>query len=499
MPADRAPISLDLARGPIDFHIIGVGGANMNSIAAVLAAMGHRVSGSDQNASAVLERLHAQGVRTFVGHDAAHVVGAGAVAYSAAVAEGNVELAAARELGIPVLTRAEVLSAICRSRRALAVSGTHGKTTTTAMLAAILVEAGSDPAYLVGGELVGGRGGAHWGGGAWLVVEADESDGTFLHLGAEGVVVTSVEADHLDHYGDLGTLEAAFVRFVAEAPGPRVVCLDDPGAARVVASLAVQGYGDLSPLVTYGTSAGVTYRAGRVCLGATSAGFELEARGRLLGRFQLKVPGLYNVRNATAAVAMALEVGASPEAAWAALASYRGVGRRFELRGVHEGVTYVDDYAHNPGKVRAVLAAARDGGWERVVAVFQPHRYTRTAALWRELGEAASRADLLFVTGVYPAGEAPLPGVSGRLVADAARAARPSLCVEYIEPRPELALALRRALRPGDLCLTMSAGDLTTLPDDLLAGPVRGDPPMGSLDSDPPRGTASSTRARSPQ
>jgi UDP-N-acetylmuramate--alanine ligase len=437
-----------------------VGGAAMNGIAALLAAMGHIVSGSDLQGSPVLERLEGLGIRTFTGHDPSHVDKADIVASSTAVSTSNVELAEARRRGIPTLTRAEVLAAICHTRRTLAVSGTHGKTTTTAMLAAVLVEAGFEPGFLVGGELPGGRGGASWGSGKWFVVEADESDGTFLRLGAEGVVVTNVEVDHLDYFGDEAAIASAFQEFVEHAPGTRVVCSDDQGAAAL--ARAVPG------VTTYGSLAHSNYTISAVELSASGSSFELSAAGRSLGRFELGVPGLHNVLNATAAIAMAVEVGAEPDAARTALAAYSGVGRRYELRGQANGVTYIDDYAHNPGKVRATLATARNGRWGRVVAVFQPHRFTRTATLLRDFADAFEGADLVVVTGIYPAGEEPMPGVSGRLVADAISASHPAQHVEYAETRAELVAALERLLRPGDLCLTMGAGDLTTLPDDLL-------------------------------
>lgn len=458
----------DLDRGHLRFHIVGVGGAAMNGIATLLAAMGHSVSGSDLRSSAVLDRLDSLGIRTFTGHDPSNVGDAEIVAFSTAVSGDNVELIEARRRRIPTLCKAEVLASICRTRRTLAVSGTHGKTTTTAMLAAVLVEAGFEPGFLVGGELPGARGGASWGSGKWFVVEADESDGTFLRLGAEGVVVTNVEVDHLDYFGDEAAIARAFQAFVEQAPGPRVVCLDDPGGSALAA--AVPG------VTTYGGFEGSTYRICAVELSAMGASFELTAAGRSLGRFELGVPGLHNVRNATAAIAMAVEVGAEPAAARAALAAYSAVGRRYELRGQAHGITYIDDYAHNPGKVRATLATARTGPWERVVAVFQPHRYTRTVSLWRDFADAFEGADVVVVTGLYAAGEEPLPGVSGRLVADAIRASHPELAVEYAETRPELVAVLQRLLRPGDLCLTMSAGDLTTLPDELLSSAELGRP-----------------------
>jgi UDP-N-acetylmuramate--alanine ligase len=455
---ERESVPLGLGERRLRVHIVGLGGANMSTIAAVLRAMGHEVSGSDQQPSKALDRLAAMGVRAFIGHDAANVAGADVVAFSAAVRSSNVEVEEARRRGIPVLSRAAVLSEICALKRAVAVSGAHGKTTTTAMLAAVLAEAGFDPCYMVGGELAGARGGARWGPGEWLVVEADESDGTFLRLPAEAVLVTSVEADHLDYWGDTGAIEEAFSRFVQAPEGPRAVGTDSPAAAR------------LAPLatVTFGTSAQAEVRASGIELGPMSSSFDLEARGRDLGRFWLRVPGAHNVSNAAGAVALALELGAGVEAARSALAKFEGVARRFQFRGARDGVTYVDDYAHNPGKVRAALAAARAGGWGRVVAVFQPHLYSRTVMLLGSYATAFEGADVLYVTSVYGAREDPWPGVDGNLIAQAVTTANPAAEVYYVPDRAALVGELRRCLRPGDLCLTMSAGDLTTLPDELL-------------------------------
>ena len=460
MLPEPGPALTGLAGAPRRFHIVGIGGAGMNAIATVLRAMGHEVSGSDLQASPVLERLERLGVRTFVGHDAAHVGTAEIVAFSTAVRSDNVELVEARRRGAACINRAGILGAICRTRRALAVSGTHGKTTTTAMLAQILLRAGLDPSYMVGGEVRGAEGGANWGKGPWLVVEADESDGTFLRLGAEAAVVTNVEADHLDHYGTEGALASAFRTFLEQATGARVVCLDDRGAAAVAAGMP--------GVTTYGTSAGAAYRIDRAELSPGGTNFDVSVRGRALGTFEIPVPGLHNVRNAVAALATAAEIGVGPDVARGALAGYAGVGRRFELRGSRDGVTYVDDYAHLPSEVRATLAAARQGSWERVVAVFQPHRYSRTAALGRDFGAAFQDADLVVVTGIYPAGEEALPGVSGQVVAEAVRASQPGLRVEYAETRPDVVATVRGLLRAGDLCLTMGAGDLTTLADELL-------------------------------
>jgi len=465
-PGPAAPPALALPGAPRRFHIVGVGGAGMSAIAQVLVGMGHRVSGSDQRPSAVLERLQAAGVRTFVGHDAAHVEGADVVGYSAAVKPGNVELAEARRRGLPVLRRADLLAAICATGKALAVSGTHGKTTTTAMLAQVLDRGGLRPSWLVGGEPAGGMASARWTGGEWLVVEADESDGTFLELGAYGVVVTSIEADHLDHFGDLGGLEAAFGQFVAAAPGPRVLCLDDPGAAALAGSAALAGG---AGVVTYGAAAGATYSLVRAEPAGPGSRFWVSARGQDLGGFEVPVPGGHNVRNALGALALALELGASPQAAREGLAGYQGMARRFERRGSRQGVTFIDDYAHLPGEVKATLAAARCQRWGRVVAVFQPHRFSRTAALWPAFADAFSGADVVVLTDVYPAGEEPRPGVDGHLIEGAVREAHPEAIVEYAGARGELVGLLSRLLRPGDLCLTMGAGDITTLADQVMA------------------------------
>jgi len=452
----------DLA-GQRAFHIVGAGGGNMNTIASVLISMGHRVSGSDLRPSPVLERLERQGALIYIGHSPSNVGDVDGVAFSAAVRAGNVEIVEASRRGIPVYSRTEILSAICGYREVLAVSGTHGKTTTTAMLAAILARSGLRPSYMVGGELPGGRGTAKWDNGRFLVVEADESDGTFLHLGAFGAVVTSLEADHLDHFGDLAALRRAFGVFVDAAQGPRVVCLDDPGAAQLVRQAE-----RAEDLWTYGAGEGAGYQVHDLALSATGADFEVRGPGGELGAFRLAVPGLHNVLDATAALAMALQVGAAPEDARSALASFQSVRRRFETKGRRDGITYIDDYAHNPGKLRAAMATARLGHWARVVAVFQPHRYSRTAALSPELGEALAAADVLVVTDIYSAGEAPLEGVSGRLVAEAAKDAQPAMQVEYLEGRQALVGRLRELLRPGDLCLSLGAGDITTLADDLL-------------------------------
>jgi UDP-N-acetylmuramate--alanine ligase len=439
-------------------HVVGIGGAGMSAIAEILVTMGHAVSGSDAAPSAVMERLTAMGVAVTVGHDPVAVGDAQVVAASTAVPFENVELVAARAAGVPVLRRAEILAALASRRRTLAVAGTSGKTTTTAMLATILSGAGLRPSFVVGGRLGDLRTGGHWDDGEWMVVEADESDGTFLELAVDVGVVTSIAPDHLDHWGDLPSLVDAFVRFLA---GARValVCADDGPAARA---------GALAGARTYGTEEGADYRASDLRLAAAASRFVLERGGAALGEVYVPQPGRHNALNATAALAVALEVGVPFAEAAAALARFPGVERRFQARGQAAGVSFVDDYAHLPDKVAAAVASARGGGWRRVVCVFQPHRYSRTEVLAPSFATAFDGVDLLVVTGIYAAGEDPRPGVTAKLVVNAVCDARPSLPVAWLPARADLIGYLPDRLRPGDLCLTVGAGDITTLADDLL-------------------------------
>jgi UDP-N-acetylmuramate--alanine ligase len=452
-----------LAR-PGRIHVVGAGGSGMSSIATVLAAMGHDVSGSDLRSSGALARLAAAGVTTWTGHDPARSAGADVVTASTAVPADDPEVAAARAAGTPVWRRSEALAAICAERRTIAVAGTHGKTTTSAMLALVLEDAGWDPSYVIGGDLAGVGPGARWGQGEWLVVEADESDGTFVELGAEVAVVTNLEPDHLEHHGSFERLVASFDRFATDAPGARLAGVDDAGAAALAARMAGAGLA----VETFGIGPSASWRAVDLEPGRTSITFGVTHEGADLGRASLAVPGTYNVRNALAAIAAACAVGVEPAAAVAGLGRFGGVGRRFEWRGERDGVTYVDDYGHLPGEVEAVLAAARDAGWPRVVAVFQPHRYSRTASLWRDFAGAFDDADEVVVTDVYASGEEPRPGIDGSLVAGAVRNGGHRGPVHYVPDLADLPGALDAILRPGDLCLTLGAGDLTTVVDRLV-------------------------------
>lgn len=446
--------SLDLST-PRHVHVVGIGGAGMSAIATVLARMGHRVQGSDLKDSAGLERLRALGVSVRIGHDADHLRDAEALAISTAVADSNPEVRAARDRGLPVLSRAEVLAAICGTRRTVAVAGTHGKTTTSSMVTLALREGGLAPSAIIGGDVNEIGSGAIWSDGNLLVVEADESDGTFLHLRPAVLVVTNVEPDHLDHYGSVDALHDAFAAAMGHASEFVLVCADDPVA---------RGLGLAVGANSYGTDETATYRIVDLVGARSGSTFSIVHDGKRLGQVSLPVPGAHNARNAAAAVAVACELGAGFSSAAAALGRFGGVARRFEFRGEARGVTFIDDYAHLPSEVRAALQAAGDGKWERVVCVFQPHRYTRTAAVWQDFAGAFSGADVLVLTDIYPAGEQPLPGVTGRLVLEAVLAHDPEAQVRWAPRREDLESLLTDLLRPGDLCLTLGAGDLTSLP-----------------------------------
>ena len=448
---------------PLTVHVVGIGGAGMSAIATALHTMGHTVTGSDLKASGVTERLGQSGIPVLIGHRADHVGAADLVTVSSAVGADNPERVEAQRRGIPVLSRAETLAALTSLRRCIAVAGTHGKTSTASMLALQLVEAGVHPSFLIGGDVNEIGTNAVWDEGEWLVVEADESDGTFLSVVPDIAVVTNIEADHLDYYGTFAAVRSAFEQFVASARHHRVVSGDDPVAADI-------GRANGADLV--GHAPDCTYRIVDLELARSSISFRLVGPGDTeLGRLAVPVPGLHNVQNAAVATVAALAAGIPFASAARALARFAGVARRFEFRGTVNGVTFVDDYAHLPTEVRAALAAARNGAWERVVAVFQPHRYSRTAELWAAFGPAFADADVVVVTDVYGAGEAPVPGVTGQLVADAVRRSFPGKPVVYTPSRIDLGRDVGEVLQAGDLCCTLGAGDLTSLPDELMSEP----------------------------
>jgi UDP-N-acetylmuramate--alanine ligase len=447
---------IDLS-SPRRIHVVAIGGAGMSAIAIVLAEMGHRVTGSDlAPADLVRERLATVGVPVVVGHDPGNIGDAEIVAVSTAVPADNAEVVAATERDLPVVRRGELLAAMCTTRPAIAVAGTHGKTTTSSMLAVALRGADLDPSYIVGGDVAQLGGSAHWGAGDAFVVEADESDGTFIAFPRAAAIVTNVEPDHLEHYGGFGPLLDAFGRLVHETNGPVVICADDPLAAELAAG---------TDAITYGTASDADVRMADLRGEPDGSSWRLVRDGAPDLHLSVPVPGDHNARNATAAAVMAIELGAEPSLVARALETYGGVARRYEARGEAGGVTFVDDYAHLPTEVRAALGAAQQGRHRRVVCVFQPHRYSRTEKLWSTFADAFEGADLLVLSDVYPSGEAPRPGIDGTLVLRAVLDAHPRQPVVYLPTLDDLATFVPRLLRSGDLCLSLGAGDLTTMPD----------------------------------
>jgi UDP-N-acetylmuramate--alanine ligase len=459
MTAPTAPLDLS---NPARYHVVGVGGPGMSAIAIVLAEMGHDVTGSDIRERAVLDRVRAAGVRVQVGHDRALVRDRDAITYSTAIPDRNVELDEARKVGVTSLHRSGMLASICAQAKSLGVAGTHGKTTTTSMLMLILAEAGLHPSFVVGGEVTDMGTGAQWTGGEWFVVEADESDGTHLELPLHGTILTNVEIDHLDHYGTYEAIIEGFDRYLGQIDGPKVLCIDDPRCA----AMAVAHGG-----ITYGTGEGAHFRAVDIRAEHGSFTFDVVHDGITLGAVRLPLRGVHNVRNATGALAMAMSVGVSFEHAAAALARFGGVARRFDVRAVDGGATLVDDYAHLPSEIAAVLAAARRSGdgWRRVVAVFQPNRYNRMAAMWPEYRNAFVDADLVVLTDIFSSGTTPIPGVSGKLVVNAVLDAHPDTQLAWMPRRDDLIDFLARRLRDGDVCISMGCGDIATLPLEVQA------------------------------
>ena len=443
-------------------HFVGIGGVGMSGIAEVLLNMGYRITGSDQRRGEAVERLEQLGAKVFVGHDAANVAGAHVVVYSSAVARDNVEVADARARQVPVIPRAEMLAELMRLKYAIAVAGTHGKTTTTSLIASVLAEGRLDPTVVVGGRIRSLGSNARLGQGEYMVAEADESDGSFLRLTPTMAVVTTIDAEHLDHYGTLERVSEAFLAFVNKVPfyGAAVLCLDQPNVQLLIPRVEKR-------IITYGLESAADLTAHRLTLSGLTARFEVLHRGQPLGECALRVPGRHNVLNAMAAIAVGLDLEIPFVTIQRGLAEFSGVQRRFQVRGESRGVLVVDDYGHHPAEIRATLAAAKAGFDRRVVTVFQPHRYTRTLHLRQEFLTAFNQSDTLVVMDIYPAGEAAIEGVSGQDLADAIRA-HGHRDVVYLNDRERILAHLDDVLRPGDLVLTLGAGDVGQLGRALL-------------------------------
>ncbi|HEX6231148.1 MAG TPA: UDP-N-acetylmuramate--L-alanine ligase [Actinomycetota bacterium] len=448
--------------GPVRrVHMIGVGGAGMRNLARLLLARGIAVSGSDMKDSKGIVELREAGVEAVVGHAVANVGDPDAVVVSSAIREHNPELREARRRGIPVWARAQALAAAATEKRAIAVAGTHGKTTTTSMVALVLERAGLDPTYVIGGDPNESGSGARSGGGDAFVAEADESDGSFLLMRPAVGIVTNVEVDHVDFYpGGRDEIEGAFATFVRRCERV-VVCADDEGAMRSVAGAGV-------PTTTYGTAADADVRVEIVSVGPGGARANVSVEGERHA-VRLAVDGAHNLLNAAATIAAVGAFGVSPSVAGTALGSFSGVHRRFELRGSVRGADFYDDYGHVPTELAVTLDVARRTGPRRLVAVFQPHRYSRTQALWRELGASLVAADLIVITDVYGAAQDPIPGVTGKLVVDGVNRAASGKRVVYLPHRADVVEFLWREVRGGDLVITVGCGDVWMLGDAALA------------------------------
>lgn len=426
----------------------------MSAIARVLLQSGGHVTGSDLRESAVLDDLRRIGVSVSVGHRPTNLGDADRVIVSAAIPSTNPEVTAARERGIPVISRGEALAQIVSASRTVGVSGTHGKTTTSAMIAVILASAGKDPTYLLGADVEGLGPGGKLGSGDFAVVEADEAYGSFLCLQPAVGLVTNVDDDHLDHYGSRALLNEAFNRFLSSCTERAIVCADDPNAVAIAPDAAT----------TYGLEAGDVAGV-HVVLSTESSSFVLVQDSIELGPIELAATGRHHVQNAVGAAAVALAVGITYDEIAKGLRSFKGVNRRFESRGSVDGFDLIDDYAHHPAEIEATLAATRHGPWTNVIAVFQPHLYSRTLALKERFGVALSAADVVVVTDVYAAREDPIPGVTGKLIVEEVCKAAPRKRVAYMPRLNEAASFVRSIAKPGDVVIGLGAGDVTTLPE----------------------------------
>jgi UDP-N-acetylmuramate--alanine ligase len=457
-PVDPVPVG-ELGK----VHFIAIGGAGMSGIARIMLARGVTVSGSDSAATPLLDELAAAGARVAVGHAAGNLGDADTVVVSTAIRPDNPELVEAQRRGLRILHRAAALASIMLGHQGIAVAGTHGKTTTTSMITTVLLHSGSEPSYVIGGILAETGLGAAEGTGPAVVVEADESDGSFLMLAPDAAVVTSVEADHLDNYGTLAAIEKAFAAFAGRisAGGLLVACADDPGARALVAAAQ-----PTVTVLTYGTTADASYRIADIRSRRMHTEFSVTGRpGTILAgagpvQLEIAVPGRHNALNAAAAFALTVQLGVSVADAAAGLAAYRGARRRMELKGEADGVQVIDSYAHHPTELAADLAAARDiaaGG--RLIAIFQPHLFSRTRIFAADFGAALAKADEVLVLDVYAAREDPEPGVTGKLVSDAV----PGGGAMFVPDRAAVPAVVVGLAKPGDLVLTMGAGDVTAL------------------------------------
>jgi UDP-N-acetylmuramate--alanine ligase len=436
-------------------HFVGIGGVGMSSIAEILLKLGFCVSGSDLKDSETTNRLRELGAKVGTGHSKDHIENAEVVVFSSAVSASNPEVVEAHQRRIPVIPRAEMLAELMRMQTSIAVAGMHGKTTTTSMVASILTSAGLDPTVLIGGKLDHLGGGAHLGQSDLLVAEADESDKSFLRLFPTVALVTNMDLEHMDCYSSMEEIRQAFLEFINRIPfyGQAVICLDDPQVQKIIPHIDKR-------FTTYGLSSQATFRGRRLRFDAGGSSFDAYKENVLLGQVNLPMPGEHNIVNALGAIAVAdifdVEFGKTKQA----LDSFPGVQRRFTLRGKAAGVTVIDDYGHHPAEIRAVVQAAKQVGSGRIVILFQPHRYTRTKALFDDFLTAFHDADLLFVMEIYPASEKPIEGISGELLCDGIRS-RGHKAAVFVANKEDVPTEVCKQLGPGDMVVTLGAGDVT--------------------------------------
>jgi len=444
-------------------HMIGIGGTGMSGIAEVLLNLGYKVSGTDLQSSEVTARLAELGAKVWKGHRADRVHGADVAVISSAVKEDNVEVQEARLLKIPVIPRAEMLAELMRMKYGIAVAGSHGKTTTTSMIALVLEFGGFDPTIIVGGRLNTVGANAKLGAGDFMVAEADESDRSFLYLSPFIAVLTNIDDEHLDQYQTVEEIKKTFVNFANKVPFycPIILCLDDPNLQSLIPHLERR-------LITYGFSSQADIFARDQAFSGFRSSSVLFYKGKKLGGLKLQVPGKHNISNAMAAVAAGLDLDMPPQVILKALEGYTGIGRRFEMKKVVDGIMVVEDYGHHPTEIKATLDAAKRGWQRRLVVVFQPHRYTRLSLLMGSFATAFNQADVLIVTEIYPAGETPIPGVNGRALYEAVRQYGHKNV--HFEPNPKKIPALiGRLARPGDIILAQGAGNITRIVPEIIA------------------------------
>ncbi|MDD6087793.1 MAG: UDP-N-acetylmuramate--L-alanine ligase [Desulfovibrionaceae bacterium] len=445
-------------------HMIGIGGAGMSGIAEILLNLGYSVSGSDMADGPTVQRLRSLGADIHIGHDAKNVGDVQVVVVSTAVSADNPEILCARSRGIPVIPRAEMLAELMRLKTGIAIAGTHGKTTTTSLIASIFDAGEQDPTVIIGGLLNAYGANARLGQGEYLIAEADESDGSFLCLAPIINVVTNVDYDHLDHYGDQEHIDEAFAAFMNHVPfyGQNVVCGDDPGVCRLLGRIK-------RPCLTYGLKQENMLRAEILECGEENR-FRVFYLGEDLGLFTLSQPGRHNILNALAAIGVSLEVGLNVETCRSGLAAFRGVGRRFERKGVWRGVSIIDDYGHHPAEIAATLDTMRRVfPHHRLVVAFQPHRFSRTQALFGEFCQILGKADCLLLAEIYPASEKPIPGVTSRNLAQGILQVNENASVQCFQSVDEISEALPGILHEGDVLLTLGAGNITRVGPRLLS------------------------------